>query len=137
MYGNVSNEFHLSMLTSIHPSLLRFLHLSVSPLHAHLNPSFSSPLSPPISFTSPCLPQSILLFSAFSTYQFHLSMLTSIHPSLLCFLHLSVSPLHAYLNPPFSSPLSPPITPSLFHYSKRTFSVNPFCHRSLPIDIAD
>ena len=46
-----------------------------------------------------------------------------------------VSPLCAYLNPSFSSPLSPSITPSLFHsYSELTFSVNPFCHRSLTID---
>ena len=32
-----------------------------------------------------------------------------------------VSPLHAYLNPSFSSPLSPSITPSLFHSKLKTY----------------
>ena len=32
-----------------------------------------------------------------------------------------VSPLYAYLNPSFSSPLSPSITPSLFHSKLKTY----------------
>ena len=32
-----------------------------------------------------------------------------------------VSPLHAYLNPSFSSPLSPSINPSLFHSKLKTY----------------
>ena len=35
-------------------------------------------------------------------------------------LHESVSPPYAYLNPSFSSPLSPSITPSLFHCKLKT-----------------
>ena len=50
-----------------------------------------------------------------------------------------VSPLYAYLNPSFSSPLSPSITPSLFHSKLKTYlfgkSFPPY--RSLTIDISD
>ena len=49
-----------------------------------------------------------------------------------------VSPLYAYLNPSFSSPLSPSITPSLFHCKLKTYLfVNPFRLRSLTIDTPD
>ena len=48
-----------------------------------------------------------------------------------------VSLLYAYLNPSFSSPLSPSITPSLFHSKLKSFLGN-FCrHRSLTIDTSD
>ena len=36
-------------------------------------------------------------------------------------LHEPVSPLYAYLNPSLSSPLSPSITPSLFHSKLKTY----------------
>ena len=46
-----------------------------------------------------------------------------------------VSPLYAYLNPSFSSPLSPSITSSLFHSKLKTYLFgNPFPHRSRIID---
>ena len=49
-----------------------------------------------------------------------------------------VSPLYAYLNPSFSSPLSPSITPSLFHSKLKTYLFGTsFPHRSLTIDISD
>jgi len=47
-----------------------------------------------------------------------------------------VSPLHVYLNPSSSSPLSPSITSST-EKLKLTFLVNPFCHRSLTTDTPD
>ena len=49
-----------------------------------------------------------------------------------------VSPLYAYLNPSFSSPLSPSITPSLFHSKLKTYLlINLFRHRSVTIDTSD
>ena len=42
-----------------------------------------------------------------------------------------VSPLYAYLNPPFSSPLSPSIVPSLFHSKLKTYFFGKFS----PIDL--
>ena len=49
-----------------------------------------------------------------------------------------VSPLYAYLNPSFSSPLSPSITPSLFHSQLKTYLFGKsFPHRSLTIDSSD
>ena len=48
-----------------------------------------------------------------------------------------VSPLYAYLNPSFSSPLSPSPLLSFTLNSKLTSLVNHFPHRSLTIDISD
>ena len=49
-----------------------------------------------------------------------------------------VSPLYAYLNPSFSSPLSPSITPSLFYSKVKTYLfVKSFPHRSFTIDTSD
>ena len=46
-----------------------------------------------------------------------------------------VSPLYAYLKPPFCSPLSPSITPSLFHSKLKTYLFGKsFPHRSLTIE---
>ena len=53
-------------------------------------------------------------------------------------LHEPVSPLYAYLNPSFSSPLYPSITPSLFHSEVKTYLFGKsFPHRSLTIDTTD
>ena len=53
-------------------------------------------------------------------------------------LHEPVSPPYAYLNPSFSSPLSPSITPSLFHSKLKTYLFGKsFHHRSLTIDTSD
>ena len=46
-----------------------------------------------------------------------------------------VSPLYAYLNPSFCSPLSQSITPSLFHSKLKTYLFGKsFPHRSLTIE---
>ena len=47
-------------------------------------------------------------------------------------IHEPVTPLDAYLNPSFSSPLSPSITPSLFHSKLKTY----FFGKSFPPQIS-
>ena len=49
-----------------------------------------------------------------------------------------VSPLYTYLNPSFSFPLSPSITPLLFHSKLKTYLFGKsFRHRPLTVDISD
>ena len=97
------------------PPLLTNLHMNLSHLLVHLPPL---PLRSQIAlFSMPCLISGIN-FDFHFVNQFHLCMLTSIHPSLFQFPH--PSPLHSFtLN------------------AKLTFLVNLFHHRSLTIDTSD